>query len=251
MRRFLLCVSLLLPALAFGQVNIERMRIDDKPGWSGSLGIDGEYRSGNSDLYEIGVNARVDALHANRHFFVVGTVRYGERNSNTFKNSAFLHVRNVWQATPRLAQETFGQLERDGFTLLQLRALAGVGGRLTYVRNETVRLHQGTALMLENERLEAKRVVVHPANKTTFRWSNYASLRVRLGQQASITSALYIQPRLADFDDFRLLSETALDVRLTRRVSFTTTATVRHDSKPPDRIEPTDVIVRPGLRVAF
>lgn len=251
MRLMFLCVTVLLPAVAFGQVNIERMRIDDKPGWSGSVGVDGEYRSGNSDLYEIGVNARVDALHANRHFFVVGTVRYGERNSTTFKNSAFLHVRNVWQATPHFAQETFGQLERDGFTLLQLRALAGAGGRVTYVRTDAVRLHQGTALMLENERLEAKRVEVHPALKTTVRWSNYASIRVRLGASASVTSATYIQPRLADFGDFRLLSETTLDVRLSRRVSLTATTTLRHDSKPPDRIEPTDVIVRPGLRVGF
>lgn len=236
---------------ADAQVNIERIRKLSAQGFSGSVSGDVEYKSGNAELFEVGGTGRVDYQAGRTLVFFVGSLRYGERRDETFKNSAFVHLRLTQRLRPHLAVEAFTQAERDGFTLLQLRLLGGGGLRVPYVQRDGVGLIQGSGLMVEHENLQRDRVEVHPAVLTSVRWTNYLNLRLQLSESVAFNTTAYIQPRLDRFEDVRVLHDATLAIQLTERLSLTTSFNLRYDSRPPDDIASTDASLRQGLQVSF
>ena len=91
----------------------------------------------------------------------------------------------------------------------------------------------------------------HPEVVHVARWSNYLNVRLDLSETVTFNHTVYVQPRLDDFDDVRVLNEAALALDITEHVTFRTTFNLRYDSRPPDEIEALDVAVRNGLAVAF
>lgn len=241
--------ALFLPARA--QVNTEKLRAFDVDGWAATLGGDVAVRSGNSDLMEVGGQSRIDYRAGKHYTFLDSYLRYARVQDTTFENQAFAHLRYTVQLSCWLATEVFSQIERDGFTRLQVRLLGGAGTRFIILDTERYGLFQGTALMIEYEDLDSDLAGSHPEIVTVGRWSNYLSLRLRFTEQTSFVNTFYAQPQLDAFGDIRLLNEGTLIVALTRHVRFTTTVQFRYDSRPPDTIEPFDLTLRNGLAFSF
>ncbi|NNE33692.1 MAG: DUF481 domain-containing protein [Rhodothermales bacterium] len=252
MIRFLLLAAILTLGVteSIAQVNTERLR-SDKDGTSGSVDASVSVRRGNSDLLDVSTGIRLDHKDKRNYAFLVGRVSYGTNNSTTYSNSAFAHLRYNRELSSALAIEVFGQLQRDGFTLLQLRALLGAGIRVQYVKNDRLRLAQGSSLMYENERLDAAKVIVHPNRIETARWSNYVTLAGSPVENLTLVSTTYVQSALSDFGDVRIVNDASVAVSLSSRISLTTTLSFRYDSKPPDNIESADLVVRNGLRISL
>ena len=251
MGRILLFLCLWTTSYAAAQVNTERLRPNLPTGFSGMLGGELDVRWGNAALFEATLNARFDYRKGSHLIFWVGTLRYGERGGQAFRNSAFLHMRYNYAFTSRWTIEAFGQIERDGFTLLRLRSLVGGGLRITQVHTPAFQLYQGSSLMQEYEVLDLKRVARHPANVLNQRWSNYLTLRLRLSEQLALLSVTYLQPRFDAFRDVRLLHESSLETRLSPHVVLSTAFTYRYDSDPPDEVLPYDATLRTGVRLMW
>lgn len=233
------------------QVNTEAMRSFDVDGFATTLGGDLLIESGNADLFELGLRTRFDYRRQRHYTFLNGQLRYGEEGGATFKNRAFTHLRYNYQLAPWLIGEGFTQLQQDGFKLLQLRVLVGVGPRFRYVDTGSIGVFQGTTLMYEHENLNAGEVVGHPTALSVMRWSNYLNVRIRLTEQTSLISTMYVQPRLDAFGDVRLLHDAALAVALTQHLTFSTTLNLYYDSRPPDNLEDLDVELRNGIEIRF
>lgn len=245
-----LLIALMLGVVEAGaQVNVEAMRDFEVEGVGASLSGDVAVQAGNSDLVEVGVGTRIDVRHGRHYSFFVGSARYGTAEGQTFQNRTFAHLRYNYQLVPRLVGEVFGQAERDGFTLLQLRLLGGAGLRGRLVQGAHGGVFPGTTLMIEYEDLDAARVVRHPAETRGLRWSTYVNVRLRLADKVTFINTVYVQPLLADFGDVRVLDEAALAVSLTRHVTLRTTFNLRYDRGPPDDVEPLDLAVRNGVVV--
>ncbi len=237
------------PAVA--QINTEKMRSFDVDGFATTLGGDFLIESGNSDLFEIGLNTRFDYRRERHYTFLTGQLRYGEGGNATFKNRAFSHLRYNYEVTPWLVGESFTQLQQDGFKLLQLRVLVGSGARFRYVETGTIGVFQGTTVMFEHENLNAGKVIGHPARQSIVRWSNYLNVRIQLSDETSFVSTVYVQPRLDAFSDIRVLHDASLAVAITSHVTLSTTLNLYYDSRPPDNVEDLDVELRNGLQVSF
>jgi hypothetical protein len=243
----LVCSS--LPAA--GQVNTERMRALDVEGVRTTLGGTAALQSGNADLFEVGGRARVDARHEPHYAFVAAEGRYGVQDDEPFRDRTFGHLRYNYRLRSWLVAEAFTQLERNGFTLLQLRTLAGGGLRLRYLDTETLKIFQGTTPMYEFENLEGGRVSVHPATVSTVRWSNYLNLRLRVTETTHLLTTVYVQPRLDAARDVRVLHQATLAVGITEHVRLTAEFNLGYDSRPPDAVEDLDLSLRNGLEVSF
>lgn len=63
------------PACAWMPVNTETLRDPSVDGWTGTLGGDVAFETGNVDLLEVGLDARVDVRDGPRYAFAVGRVR--------------------------------------------------------------------------------------------------------------------------------------------------------------------------------
>ena len=249
-----LWISLLLLALplsATAQVNTERMRALDVEGMRTTLGGDVVVQSGNVDLFEIGVNARVDYRRARHYGFLAGEIRYGTKDDAPFRDRTFGHLRYNYRLTPRLVAEAFTQLERDGFARLQLRTLVGGGLRVQYLDTEAAQIFQGTTPMYEHENLEADGLAAHPAATSRVRWSNYLNVRLRFTDTTHLLATVYVQPRVDAFSDVRVLQQSTLAVDVTEHVRLTTEFNLNYDSRPPTDVEDLDVTVRNGLQVSF
>jgi putative salt-induced outer membrane protein YdiY len=254
--RTLLCYTL-LAAFVLGtgpvsaQVNTERMRALDVEGLRTTLGGDVAVQSGNVDLFEVGATARVDARRTPHYAFFAGETRYGIEDGERFRDRTFGHLRYNYRLRSWLVAEAFTQLERDGFARLQLRSLAGAGLRVQYVDTKVLKIFQGTTPMYEYETLTDDDAGRSPATTSTVRWSNYLNARLRITESVQFSGTVYVQPRVDEVDDVRVLHQAALGVDVTEHVRLTAELDLRYDSRPPDTVESLDLALRNGLKVSF
>ena len=130
-----LAVLLLALAVAPGvqaQVNIEKLRSLDVDGLAASLNGDFALLAGNSEAVNVGGGLRFDYRMGKHYAFLIGSARYGESRTRRYQERLFAHLRYTCDLTTRLVGELLGQGERDAFTLLQVRLLAGGGLRIRY-----------------------------------------------------------------------------------------------------------------------
>ncbi|HIG76240.1 MAG TPA: DUF481 domain-containing protein [Bacteroidetes bacterium] len=80
-----------------------------------------------------------------------------------------------------------------------------------------------------------------------FRWSNYLSVRVDVSDTAEALGVVYVQPRVSEPDDVRVLHESRLDVSVSSRFKIRVRAGTRFDSEPPVDVDRTDVMLTTGF----
>jgi putative salt-induced outer membrane protein YdiY len=233
---------------AAAQINIEQHRPRDT-GTSASLDASASLRSGNSDLFDVSSGGQVSHRSGAHTVLALARIRYGKNDGSTYASASFGHARYTRWFAPRVAGEVFAQLERDRFTLLQVRSLIGTGARLQIAGASRVSLYFGSALMLELENLDESRVTVHPASSESLRWSNYVSFLWEITDRSALSTTMYAQPRIDDFNDVRLLQDAALEVDITRVVSLRLVLRQRFDNRPPDGVEKHDVFLENGIRL--
>jgi len=255
MARLLFVVLCLLAgvggASATAQVNTERMRALEVEGVRTTLGGNVAVQSGNVDLFEVGATARVDARRTPHYAFLAAETHYGVEDGERFRDRTFGHLRYNYRLRSWLVAEAFTQLERDGFARLQLRTLVGAGLRVQYVDTEVLKVFQGTTPMYEHENLTADGLGDHPETTSTMRWSNYVNARLRITKNVQFSGTVYVQPRVDEVDDVRVLHQAALGVDITKHVCFTAELDLRYDHRPPDTVESLDLTLRNGLTVSF
>lgn len=260
-----LALVALAPSGASGQVNTEKMRSWESPGLGGSVDFSLTHRSGNVSLLQVGTAVRVQwaSLRPKTSstapdrlqdlVYVVGNLDLGIRSDERFKNAGFGHLRWTHMWLPAFGSEVFAQIQYNEFIRLQERYLGGIGGRLVPVTGDNGEIVVGSGYMLELEindvpedGPDARRVLAH-------RWTSYVSIKGYLQDpNVSVVETVYLQPRLTDFSDYRLLSEAELSVEVAPEVlSLVAGVYLRYDSDPVQDIEPLDVTFLNKLRLAF
>jgi hypothetical protein len=245
MRLLLALPALLLAAPLSAQVNTEDMRRAQRSDGVGfEFDATGAYATGNTNYLLIGLGSRVDVALGADEAFVVGRFQLSEADGTIYRNQAFAHARYNNQISPLVIGEVFVQAEQNRQQLLEQRYLLGSGVRLQFVRSETAGLALGLTPMFEYEQLSLD---PRPDAETYFRVSSYLSARLKVSDAASLSAVGYVQPRMDDFEDLRVLGQSALDLKLTRHVSVAVRANLRYDSRPPDTIRGTDFSIENGL----
>ena len=231
-----LCLALVVafvPAPSAQVVNTEKLRLsDDVDGLNVDLASALAYATGNVDYLQLGLGGRVDYRRDRDAGFVTGNLAFQRAEGRTFLNDAFAHARYNRQLTGLLTAELFVQTQRSEAQLLERRYLAGAGLRADLLRDDDLR---------------------HAEEQTRGRGrlSSYLTTRLALGDVVALTNTVYVQPAFDNPDDVRIFDEVQLDLGVTRYVKVRTRVNVRHDSRPPADLDPTDVTVTNGVAVVF
>ena len=242
----------LVPCEAFTQVNIEKFRRKQmEQGYSGLIELDVTHKTGNVELTELEVEGRLDRRSGRSHSFLIIETEYGWQGGRRFSNEGLVHLRYVFAGRRSLQPEFFIQYNYDRERLLDYRLIAGAGIRSVLYKRDDLQLSLGTTLMPEREEYDLDASNSHDRRVTVLRWSNYLSEIVRFGESAALTSTFYVQPDLEDFDDVRVLLESALSIEILDRLSIVVEFSLRYDSEPPDGIESLDTELEPGLVFRF
>ncbi|MBK8011107.1 MAG: DUF481 domain-containing protein [Deltaproteobacteria bacterium] len=185
-------------------------------------------------------------------FYLTGNLNIGRQNGDAFLNNGFAHARWTHMWTRMLGTELFGQLQFDEFIRLRERLLAGAGFRGELLRSEFLNVVLGTGYMLEYEALDLPPGVVDDGDVFAHRWTSYLSVKAGLEvPEVQFVNTVYVQPRITDFDDYRVLDEAELELAVLANLKFAVGLSLRYDSLPPSDVESFDISIKNKLRLSF
>ncbi len=247
-----LLLTTLSPVGANAQVNVERLR---KSTESNGLLISAQGsftgRVGNVEGTIAGGSLQIQGVQ-NRHWalaFVSGD--YGTNAHVKTISRSFLHGRYNYRLLDWLLAEVYLQEQTDKFRRLQLRSLTGSGARFAVVQEDDVQLYLGTGYFYEHEVIDVLPGASDAPTQSAHRWSNYATIVVKVQSKLSVVMTTYVQPRFDQFQDYRLLHEAIFNFEINKQASAGISATWRRDSDPPTGVKPTDVEIRNTLTFTF
>lgn len=237
---------------AMAQVNVERLRTEVGKA-STLVSLEGAFtgRTGNVDNVVVGAVASAASRLWRHRFFGSASADYARFNHETKVSKSFIHLRYNYDVSQSVAAEAYVQQQQDKFQRLLLRELAGLGPRYVLADEDELRLAVGTAYMLEYERINVPQGAPDARATLNHRWSSYLSSVWKLDERVRLLATVYVQPRLDDFGDVRVLIEAAATSDLNKRLGLKVSAMVRHDSQPPTSVLRTDVEVKNSLVVKF
>lgn len=255
-RRALLAVAALcaLARSASAQIHNVQSILATEPeeGLSGSLSGSADWRTGNISFLFLSATP-VARYRAGDHL-IVGIVR-GERKSSAgtlLVSRTFEHLRYRYSITERLLVEGFGQHEYDGIKRLTIRALGGAGAKVDIVHGKNYGVGVGLAYMFEYELLsEAEMVTDSGEDDFAHRASSYLVGHYELDERVGLVETFYVQPRLNDPSDIRLLSDSGLTIAVTTKLSLTTAFSVAWDSEPPETVNKLDTALTTTVTYSF
>ena len=244
--RFTLLVLLIATAsAATAQVNTERMRrllTDDAV--IASVDAAASFATGNTDFLQVGLGGRLDVRVGENTAFLVGRFDLAQTDERAFVDQSFAHLRHNRMLAPRLIAESFVQIQRNRQEALDRRTLLGAGLRYEIVQRDSLGLAFGATPMFEYEVLDE---ALGGSQDAVGRVSSYVAGRATLPNGTAFTLVSYIQPRVSDPGDLRVLTQASLDVGLTRYLKLRVRTDLRYDSRPPEGIETVDLRLENGV----
>ena len=215
-------------------VNIEAMRgaTGDSSGTHGIL--DGQFYLGGAQnvLLRTYGAANVRKSIGNETFYGMASGTWSTRvggDKLLFESNAFLHGRYNLELQPRLTLEAFFQYQRDRPLRIAQRYNAGFGPRIKTIKAKGWEIYWSPLLMGEFD-LEEKTGVLNYA----LRMSTYVSSEVQLSDRTRWNTVVYYQPDLLRWADFRMVFNTRIQTRLTRRLQWVTSGFINYDAFPAD-----------------
>lgn len=243
----ILCIGILLSIYSpiYSQVNIEKMR-QTKLKNNHEIDLSGSFYSGNSEAIQYKIKTRSEFQLKSTQ--VLGIFSLQEKQSSSLKyiNKGFGHFRLITPINNNLKTELFSQKEFDDFKLLKDRVLFGGGLRGYVIKNNLVMLTLGVGGMYETERILVN--TLETITKT-FRSTNYISANIKINHTVKFNSITYIQPKISDISNIRLLMQNELKVQLTRNLNLKTNFNISYNSSPPKSVKKSDIELFTGLSI--
>lgn len=209
-------------------VNIEGRRfLNDTVPWAGIVDLRYNITENTQRSISFGFSGAVQHVRGKHRYFFVNDLALSRVERNAFLNTGFQHLRYNYAYRKRWTGEAFAQTQYNKPLRLELRTTLGAGPRLRIINEEEFRMHVGTALMLEYERVTTGEAFIHGRN------SSYLSATYRFNELASITTVVYYQPKVFNASDHRIALEGGFLFSPTRRYTFESRLNLLRDTGQP------------------
>jgi putative salt-induced outer membrane protein YdiY len=230
-----LTASVFAPAaLAITNIENERPRLPDE-GLSGSvkLGLGGKTGDEEQESYEGA--AKVTYRQDNNIFLGLLAREYGSDHDEKDTDNTFIHGRWTHLLNERWGVEGFGQWEKNEFKNLNSRVLAGGGGRYTIAqRRDVYSFVIGAGAFREYEKLD---LVSYEEHNRLWRMNSYYSYSHQLNPQVALINTTYYQPATNNWDDYRVLFDAGIDVKLSDKLVLRLNYRLTYDSEPAQNLD--------------
>jgi putative salt-induced outer membrane protein YdiY len=252
MNKLILAHALIYSILIFPQVNTEQYRKDSvKIGFTGNLNLEAVAITGNTDFQLLDIGGRLNYNYGDDYTFLVLDAGYGWESGDPFVGQMFAHLRHVITPAQLYQLELFSQYDNNKKRLLLNRELIGGGIRLRLLTADNFKFRIGIAYLFEAEDYDLPAFSIHGNSTNTNRMSSYLTFNYDLQENLSFVSVTYYQPKLNDWNDYKLVSENALVVDSGKLVDLYIKFNVRYDSFPADGIKKTDTVTKMGISFKF
>ncbi len=211
-------------------VNIENLRKEkDSIGWSGHASLEFSVEKNRNRILAFSNQLKLQYEAKKSTFFLIHDMDFKEINSVSIINNSTQHLRFSHPLSQKISYEAFLQSQSDRISEIKLRILVGTGLRYNVYKSEKSEFFLGTTIMFEYE--DSNEELLDDIHRD-IRSSNYFSFKINPNKNISIVSANYFQPRMDQFSDYRILSETSLLFTIIKNLKFTTSFTYLFDRFP-------------------
>jgi len=248
MKYFIVITILLISFTVKSQIlNAESLRkVTDTSGWSGSASVNFALKRNTNDFFTINSDIHVQ-YKMNKHLVLFkNQVNFEKIEEEKFTNNGISHLRYNYRFHERIAWEFFLQGQYNKVNLIDFRGLAGTGPRFKLTTSENYKFYLGILIMYEQEELSDGTMV-----SRTVRNSSYLSFSLYPTDRITVVSTTYYQPRISDFSNFRISSQSSLAIDLFSDFAFTINYTFTYDETPALGIPNSQYAFTTGLAYSF
>ncbi|MDH4127759.1 MAG: DUF481 domain-containing protein [Spirochaetota bacterium] len=210
-----------------------------------------EWKTGNTDMKKLDLALAGRYIKSNHLILAITEASYAKKNAERFISKTFNHLRYRYKIINWLGFEGFGQYEFDEFRRIDLRALGGLGFRLTPISTKIIEISLASAYMYEINRNKAGNFPDSSLESTYHRWSSYLNIDITLASNLNLFSTLYIQPRFDEFSDYRLLNENSLTIKVNKWLNFVLQSNISYDSTPLYGVKALNTSVTTAIELTF
>ena len=203
--------------------------------------------SNNNGVYFLSIRSNVvtqfKTKDLNKIFFLIGDYNLLKSENQDFENAWFLHFRYNHEITRLFRLEGLIQTQQNKILDVNTRNLLGAGVRLKLVSQDSMSLYFGNTYLYEVERSDELGI-----NFKNHRHSTYVSATILLpGGAVELINTIYYQPLYNDFDDYRILEQFRMDVKVSEKVNLFTIFDYSYDSITPREREQFSSVISLGL----
>ena len=216
--------------IIYGQIlNIENKRSEvEANGWRGNVDFSIKYTENTKAIFEFLNKTHITYKKDTVTYLFISDFNMIKNNNEDLINKGVIHIRRIQEIKKyeNLKSEFFGQLQFNGLQKIKQRFLIGSGARLKVLGNDTINLNFSLGGMYEYE--ETTIETFHHALRLT----SYVSFNWNLKEKWKLRLINYYQPRVNNFSNYRLSSETSLSYKVSKEFSIVGTYELSYDSDP-------------------
>lgn len=246
---FFCALFLIIPyGRGYSQImNIESHRlITDTTGWAGTALMSFDYSKTSRELWRAGSNLHIQFKTTKSLYLCLGEYNLTKGSGTDFQNAGVLHFRYNYKFLDNLTGEMFTQSQYNKMLKVKHRWLIGGGPRSKLVGGDDFRLYGAILYMFEIEELLESEVI-----NRDHRLSSYLSLTVRIQNNLRLINTTYFQPKIANFKDHRVMSQTNLNLRISKHFTFVVSYVFGFDKFPATGIPQETHSFRNALQFRF
>jgi len=247
--RKVLLFSLFSTGLLAQIVNIEQLRFkQDTSRWLFQDDLNFSVFRNTNQVVDIENDFLLRYHRDNNQLLLLNSFHLNFSGELEFAQSGYLHLRYVRRWSPRWEWEVFSQAQADRPLKIKRRILYGMGPRFGVDQEGDFQFHTGHLIMYEDDR-ERETEIEH----YDWRLSSYFSFIWKHEDRFQWSAVAYYQPRLDDWEDWRLSFQNQLAFKLGSHWAFTFNAQLNYDSQPviDEAIPELTYKIQNGLRLRF
>lgn len=235
----------------FGSTVAQIVRVEDNASQVDSVYFQKELdlnfylvNNGNSVL-RFGAGTNV-AYHNKRSTILsINELRMIVSGSDNLENKGFQHLRYQHMLDSVITMELFSQVQFDQILKIEQRWLTGVGPRFHFLRKTNTEFYYGIHYMYEYEHEMETKII-----NSDHRMSTHLVLN-REGKRNDVHAIAYYQPRLDNFNDFRVSGSLSIGFKILENLLFRAQAEIIYDSNPVEGVTDMVYTVNNGITLKF
>ncbi len=210
-------------------VNIEDQRSLqwEEKGSAGTIDLGLQLVQNTSQVMTVSERVRFERVHGQWYGLFLQNFSLVQVAGSRFVNKGFVHLRVARKWVDRThAWEQFVQLQYNERQLIRMRALWGMGLSAKLWAREQQTASGGLSLMGEYNEIKDTSLIYRQLRVNT-----YFSYRIQISPQVSWTGTCYYQPVLTYWRDWRISVQTAVDVKISKRLSLRVEGQLAYDNR--------------------
>jgi hypothetical protein len=197
-------------------------------------------------LWRAGSNLHVQFKTTKSLYLCLGEYNLTKGSGTDFQNAGVLHFRYNYKFSDWITGEMFTQSQYNKMLKVKHRWLIGGGPRSKLIGGDNFRLYAALLYMYEIEELLESEII-----NRDHRFSSYLSFTLKLQNNIQLINTTYFQPKINDLRDFRVMSQTNMNLKISKHFTFVVSYVFGLDQFPAEGIPRETHSFRNALQFRF